>query len=113
MRKFEYKYKVDEEHRTVVAISSFAKKVVVGIARCAPSDVFDVDAGKKLAAARCDVKVAEKRMKRARACLAEAAEQAALWQAQEAQMLNYEAESTEAYNRAMNDLADLEKTFGK
>lgn len=34
MRKFEYKYKIDEEKRTIVAMSTFAGKTVVGVARC-------------------------------------------------------------------------------
>jgi hypothetical protein len=111
MRKFEYRYKIDEENRTVVAISSFAKKVVVGVARCSPSDTFDVEKGKQLAAARCNLKIAEKRLKRAIACADEAEEQAELWCARAAQMSEYEVESTEAFERAFAELKSLEKTF--
>ena len=68
MRKFEYKYKIDEDKRTVVALSTFAGKTVAGVAHCAPTDEFNVETGKKIAAARCSVKIAEKRMKRAEDC---------------------------------------------
>ena len=61
MRKFEYKYKIDEDKRTIVAMSTFAGKAVTGVARCDPRDEFIIDDGKKLAAARCSVKIAEKR----------------------------------------------------
>lgn len=111
MRKFEYKYNINEEKRTVVALSTFAGKTVVGVARCAPTDVFDVEIGKKIAAARCTVKIAEKRMKRAAACMANAKEGLAWWQKRFEQMLKYEADSTSAYEQSAAALANLEKLF--
>ncbi len=111
MRKFEYKYKIDEEKRTIVAMSTFAGRVVVGVARCAPTDEFNIELGKKIAAARCSLKIAEKRMKRAEACHANAVEGFAWWSARKAQMENYEFDSVEAYKKAVENLASLEKTF--
>ena len=113
MRKFEYKYKIDEEKRTIVAMSTFAGKTVVGVAHCAPSDEFDIETGKKIAAARCSLKIAEKRMKRAELCNAIAAEYLEFWTERKAQMEHYERDSVEAYKKAMNNLAALEKTFCK
>ena len=49
-------------------MSTFAGKTVVGVAHCAPADEFNIEIGKKIAAARCSVKIAEKRMKRAEDC---------------------------------------------
>lgn len=66
-RTYKYKYVINEESKTVVALSTFAGKVVRGVARCAPNDVFDVEKGKKLAAARCAMKIAHKRLRRAEA----------------------------------------------
>ena len=60
-----YNYVVIPEKRKVVAYSSYAGQSVRGVAKCAPDDEFDVEFGKKLAAARCDVKVARRRLKRA------------------------------------------------
>ena len=48
-----------------VAISTYAGKTVKGIAKCDPNDNFSYDYGKKLAKARCDVKISRKRYKNA------------------------------------------------
>ena len=58
-----YKYVVTPTK--VIALSTYAGKVVRGIAKCSPQDKFDEEYGKMLAAARCNLKVAEKRLKRA------------------------------------------------
>ena len=47
----------------VMAISTYNGKIVKGVAKCMSSDSFDLETGKKLAAARCDLKVCEKRKK--------------------------------------------------
>ncbi len=57
-----YKYYVDEENRTVVAVQTFAKKAYRGIARCSKEDTFDVEKGKKLAALKCNQKIANARL---------------------------------------------------
>jgi hypothetical protein len=111
MRKFEYKYKIDEEKRTIVAMSTFAGKTVVGVAHCAPADTFDIETGKKIAAARCSVKIAEKRMKRAEECNAFASDALEFWTERKAQMEHYELDSVDALKKAVEDLAKLEKTF--
>ena len=111
MRKFEYKYKVDEEHKTVVAMSTFAGKAVSGVARCAPEDTFDIETGKKLAAARCAVKIAKKRMMRAKRCKAIATNELNYWTDRVCKMSSYDADSAEGYNKALADLAELEKSF--
>jgi len=53
----------------VIAVSTYAGKTVRGVAICAPGDDFDLEFGKRLAAARCNEKVAEKRYNRANAKL--------------------------------------------
>lgn len=50
---------------TISAVSTYAGRTVKGYAKCDPSDTFDIKKGKKLAAARCNLKVSEKRLKRA------------------------------------------------
>ena len=50
----------------VIALSTYAGRTVKGIAKCHPSDKFDVEYGKELAAARCNQKIAKKRYERAR-----------------------------------------------
>lgn len=53
--------------KEIVAISTYAGKTVKGIASCHPGDNFDEQKGKELAAARCNLKISERRMKRAMA----------------------------------------------
>ena len=56
----------------VYAVSSYAGRSVRGGAKCDPRDGFNEEAGKRLAALRCNKKVAERRMARAAARLKEA-----------------------------------------
>ena len=63
MRKINYK--IYHHGNEVIAVSTFAKRTVKGTAKCDPRDKFDHKKGEALAIARCDVKVAEKRMKSA------------------------------------------------
>jgi hypothetical protein len=51
---------------TVVCKSTFAKRVVAGVAKCNPKDQFSLEFGKQLAQARCDYKIAKKRLKYAK-----------------------------------------------
>ena len=57
----------DTKSSVVIALSTYCGKVVKGTAKCMSSDPFDLEMGKKLAAARCDYKVCVKRKKRAEA----------------------------------------------
>ena len=59
---------------TIIAISTYAGKTVKGYSRCHPNDFehYDADYGNQLAAARCGVKVADKRVKHARQKVEEA-----------------------------------------
>lgn len=49
--------------KAVVALSTYAGRVVRGVAKCRDDDTFDLEKGKQLAAARCDFKVCSKRMR--------------------------------------------------
>lgn len=59
-------YKYIETPNKVIALSTYAGKTVRGIAKCHPNDTFDVEFGRKLAAARCNAKIAAKRAANAR-----------------------------------------------
>ena len=111
MRKFEYKYRIDEENKIVIAMSTYAGKSVVGIARCAPEDSFDVEKGKKLAAARCTLKVAKKRLRYAESCAKTASEAASYWADYKAKMDEYENTSAGAYMQACVELAEIEHSL--
>lgn len=58
-----YKFVVTDNK--VICLSSYMGRTVRGVAKCAPGDEFNEEFGKKLAQARCDVKVARKRHERA------------------------------------------------
>ena len=60
------KYKYYQAGNKVIAVSSFAGHTVRGVSKCNPNDEFDLEKGKKLAALRCNEKVARRRY--ARAC---------------------------------------------
>ena len=57
-----YKFIELPEQRKVICISSYAGRSVKGVAKCAPNDEFSMEYGKRLAQARCDVKIASKRI---------------------------------------------------
>ena len=60
------KYKFYQSGNKVIAVSRYAGRTVKGTAKCAPEDTFDLEKGKKIAAARCAVRIAEKRFDRAK-----------------------------------------------
>ena len=68
MRKIKF-YNSDNK---VIAVSSFGEQLVKGVAKCDPSDTFSLEIGKELAEARCNLKVASKRVKYADTKLDEA-----------------------------------------
>jgi len=47
--------------KKVICTTTFAKKMVKGVAVCSDEDTFDLETGKKLAQARADVAYAKKR----------------------------------------------------
>ena len=60
-----YNFYISENQKQVIAVSTYAGRTVRGVAKCDPRDEFSVEKGKQLAAARCALKIAEKRSKRA------------------------------------------------
>ena len=69
--KKNYRFYVTSDN-AVIAVSTYAGKIVRGIAKCAPIDTFSLEDGKALAAARCNLKISEKRRNRAARKLIEA-----------------------------------------
>lgn len=60
-----YQFKNENGGTTISAVSTYAGRTVKGYAKCDPRDNFNVEKGKELAAARCNLKIAEKRRDRA------------------------------------------------
>lgn len=59
------KYRFIEKPNLTIAISTFAGKPVKGMAKCNPDDHYDEAYGRALAVARCNLKVASRRVKSA------------------------------------------------
>lgn len=110
-RNFKYKYVINEEKRTVVALSTFAGRVVRGVARCAPTDEWDVEVGKQWAAARCSAKIAHKRLERAEDCVKFANEGLEYYKEQVEKYTKYEADAIENLKKVTEELLILEKKF--
>lgn len=97
-----YDFYFSKDKQKVIAVSRYAGRPVKGIAKCSPEDTYDVWSGKVLAAARCNQKVAEKRLKRAEKKLREAT--AAFAQAQK-----YMLEMNDYYEDARRSSFDAKK----
>lgn len=94
-------------HSKVIAVSSFAGQTVRGVAKCAPNDEFDLEYGKRLAAARCAVKIATKRMNRAVCKVDMALEAANVAIAHLYDMLGYAANAEANMTNAMAELTKI------
>lgn len=95
--------------RVVTASSTYAGKPVHGYAKCHADDTFNPESGKKLAAARCNEKVAKKRLNRAERKLKEA--YATLEEAKKrvAKMEHYKVDAVAEYANAAMAVVALEK----
>ena len=60
------RYNIYEDGKgKVIVVSHYAGRSVKGIAKCSPHDTYDQAAGVELARARCDLKIAEKKLENA------------------------------------------------
>lgn len=103
-----YRYFTDA-NMNVICVSTFAGKTVRGVAHCNMDyDDFDEECGKKLSRARCDYKIAFKRVRRANEKVTAARE--ALMKAQEAynRMLDYQEGAMQEFEFARDQLEEIE-----
>ena len=107
------KYKFYRNNNKVIAVSTYAGKTVRGIASCDPRDDFNEVEGQRLAAARCNTKIALKRYKRATQKRKEA--EKALNEALDYynRMCDYYNESDEAVTRAVKETAEILESMGE
>ena len=96
---FEQKNEDGTKSSVVIALSTYAGKTVKGVAKCVATDPFDLEKGKKLAAARCDYKVCLKRMKRASKKYSESEKKLKEYSEYSRKMGNY-------YSDALNELSE-------
>lgn len=93
----------------IVAVSSYAGKTVRGIAKCHPNDSFDEEFGKKLAVARCNLKVAKKRQARADRKVREALVEQYEVESFLLKMKDYQRRASLDLSRLSKELAALEE----
>lgn len=99
MRKnFVPKYRYYTNGEIVVAVASYKGRTIRGVAKCSEQDEFDLETGKKLAAARCAMKIARERVKYTRV-------QRDMWQ----DILAYNAAQYEKWEDRYDDALEIEK----
>ena len=108
-----YQFKNENGGMTIVAASTYAGKTVRGVAICAPGDNFNLEFGKKLAAARCNEKVAAKRYERANRKLNDILDQKNEIFEQLCDAENYYHDSFIAYNEAAQEVDRLINSLAK
>ena len=106
-----YQYKDKNAKDTVAAVSTYAGRTVKGYAKCDPKDQFSIEKGKELAAARCNAKIATKRVKRASAQYMEAQKQLADARRFMVRMTEYYTDAVDQLDEANTAIADLMKSM--
>ena len=86
----------------VIAISTYAGKTVRGVANCDPRDTFSIERGKELAAARCNLKIAEKRAQRAERKVKEAMKALEIQKQFQERMNEYQVDAMSAVKSAQD-----------
>ena len=95
----------------VIAVSTYAGKIVRGVAKCSDEDEFSAAAGKEIAAARCNVRVCRKRKQRAMAKYDEAYAKLIAAQKEFDRMCQYLTDSQEMLNEATEELVQIENKY--
>ena len=97
--------------KKVICVSSYAGKAVRGVSKCDPKDEFNLEDGKKLSQLRCDVKIALKRVKRAREKALEATRLVGDAREYQEKMQSYYDESFKDLVKLKSKLEVLEKSL--
>jgi hypothetical protein len=103
------KYRYYVHGTDIIAVSTYAGKTVRGVAKCDPNDKFDAEKGKVLAAARCNDRVAQKRLKRAKRKLQEAMALLDAATEQVSKMRHYFEDAVDEADRAIDNLIKIEE----
>lgn len=105
-----YRYYKDKGNK-IIAVSSYAGKTVKGVAKCDPRDEYNEESGKKLAALRCNLKVATLREARAKKMMFEAQKQLNAAQNRYDKMSKYFTDSYMRKAIAENELITFKDTL--
>lgn len=106
--KYEYyTHETKSGAKEVIAVSTYAGKIVRATAKCDPRDEYSEERGKRLAAARCNARVAAKRKARATKMLKEAELALVEAKARYEKMIHYHADACTEYNVATKEAATI------
>lgn len=94
------KYRYYVNGNKVVAVSTYCKKSVRGVAVCHPDDEFDLEKGKRIAAAKCNERIAKKRLERASSKAIQAGFDVEEAKKYHERMIEYYNDAFAAYNEA-------------
>ena len=93
----------------VIAVSTYAGKTVRGVAVCSPEDKFNLQRGKELAAARCNAKIAQKRVNRAHNRLIEAGAEVIKTKEHLSKMGTYYEDAVAALDNAQREIERIQR----
>ena len=106
-----HSFKNDNGGMTVIAVSHYEGKSVKACAKCDPADEFDLKKGEDLALARCNLKIATKRVARASRKYLEAAQAATEATAYFEKMRQYYIDSVDQADEYAEHLVKLEAEY--
>lgn len=110
--KYKHYYCTDKNGRQVViSVSTYEGRNVKGYAKCDVNDSYDIEAGKRLADARCNERIARKRANRSIRKLQEAQDQLALAQIRLDKMVRYFEDSHDALASAEAAVDEILETL--
>ena len=107
------KYRYYVNGNKVIAVSTYCGKTVRGVAVCHPDDEFNLELGKRIAAARCNERVAEKRLYRASDKAMQAGLDVLKAQQHQKDMQAYYIDAYEACEAAKNEYDELIRSLTK
>ena len=107
MKKYpfeKYRFVISENKHQVIAITHDAGETIKASATCDPSDKFDIEYGKKLAASRANYKVALRRRKRSEKAVAKAIQELSIAQERVKRAMDFDEDSGNALYDAIIEL---------
>lgn len=106
-----YRFYISNKNE-IIAVSTFAGKSVRGVAKCNPDDEFSLADGKALAMARCNEKIAERRLRRAKEKIAESRSAYEYAKRTHEKMKNYLLDSDKEYAEAKKNVESILAKIG-
>lgn len=103
-----YQIELSNNDRTITAISSFAGKIVQGVAKCDPEDTPDTEKFIELAILRCDAKIAKKKINRGLEKLKRAGDEYKKANKHLSNAVSYMDDAEKFYNETMLELEAFE-----